>query len=381
MGRDTFTRAAYTSAHTAYVPRSGPSTRRAQEEIRRTGKLNPLVDPAEYGVIRRSLLRFEERPDGLQELTIGCSMPIEIRLDTTGSMGANVDRAIKVLPDIYDLASGTLPGYDVHVAIGIFGDHQDQFILCRPQFEMLAEKIVEQLTLMNPEHGGAGNGGEDPQYGLFGGAYLTAAYVNCIGLKRYDFTISDEPARDYLSEQQLVRVFGKEVFEKAAYNGFPIDKNDLPSTKEVVSDLLDRAHAFFLEVEGWGPETHRFWTRHFGAERVVVLPRIELLPQVQAVIIGLTEGTIGLDQVGDFLVEHKLSDKEIKQITRSVSNIPIGAQVPLREGIRVPQKGDLFREKPDVFAKTNLWPIDASEVPELEPAAVASEPEAGPNWL
>lgn len=374
MGRSTFTRTAFAAAHTAYVPTRGPATRRAQEEIRRTGKLNELVDPAGFGVIRRSLLRFEERPDGLQELTIGTSMPIETRLDTTGSMGDNVDRALKVLPDLYDLCSGVLPDYDVHVAIGIFGDCMDNFILCRPQFEMLAEKIVEQLTLMNPEHGGAGNGGEDPHYGLFGGAYLTAAYINRIGLKGYDFTISDEPARAQLSEQQLIRVYGSDVFDKVKANGFDIDRNDLPSTKEVVQDLLMRAHGFFLEVDN-RYNAHGFWTDVFGPERVILLPRIELLPQVQAIIIGLTEGTLSLDHVGDFLQEFKVSAAEAKNIQRSVANIPIGAQADLREGIRVPQKGDLFTDK------TDLWPIDPSDAPVLVPAATATEQAEGPSWL
>lgn len=372
MGRDTFTRASYKAATTAYVPHSGPATQRAQEQIRRTGKLDPLVDPAEYGVIRRSLLRFEQQPNGLFKLTIGCSMPVEIRLDTTGSMGDNVDRALKVLPDQYDLCSQFLPGYDVHMAIGIFGDCADDFVLCRPQFEMLAHKIVEQLTLMNPEHGGAGNGGEDPHYGLFGGAYLVAAYANRIGLKGYDFTISDEPARDYLSERELIRVFGKDVFDKVEANGFTIDRNDLPSTEEVVQDLLKRAHAFFLEVDSYHrSRTHEFWNRMFGPERVIDLPRIELLPQVQAAIIGLTEGTLSLSDVSSFLAEAPdVSKDEVKAIENSVANIPIGAQVALREGIRVPQKGDLFR------SKTDLWPIDPSQVSET--TAVASDEL---NWL
>lgn len=381
MGRNTFTRAAYASAHTAYVPRSGPATRFAEEQVRNTGKLNPLVDPAEYGVIRRSLVRFEEREDSLLELTIGCSMPIETRVDTTGSMGHNVDVALRVLPQAYDLCSSVLPGFDVHLATGIFGDvFSDRFPLQRPQFEMEAEKLVEQLTLMAPERNGGGNGGEDPHYGIFGGAYLTAAYANCIGLKRYDFTVSDEPARYDLSEQQLVRIYGKDVFEKVAYNGHSIDRNNLPSTKEVIDDLLKQAHAFFFQV-GDRSDATRFWPDVFGQDRVIRLPDTELLPQVQATIIGLTEGTLALDEVADFLESKGVDKHDVKSIERSVSNIPIGAQVPLREAIRVPQKGDLFQEKPDVFAKTNLWPIDASEAPELVPAAMATETNEGPNWL
>lgn len=380
MGRKTFTRSAYASAHAAYVPSSGPATRVAEQKAYHTGKLDPLVDPSEYGIIRRSLVRFDERPDGLLELTIGCSMPVETRVDTTGSMGGNVDVALRVLPDAFGLCSSVLPGFDLHMATGIFGDVSDRFVLCRPQFEMEAEKIVHQLTLMVPERAG-GDATEDPQYGLFGGAYLTAAYANCVGLKRYDFTVSDAPGREYLSETQLVRVFGKDVFEKAAYNGHAIDKHDLPSTKEVVQDLLDEAHAFFLQVGRAGSSTDAFWTDVFGPERVVTLPSTELLPQVQAAIIGLTEGTLMLDEVGDFLEKNNVSTADAKAIVRSVSNIPIGAQVPLRDAIRVPQKGDLFQEKPDVFAKTNLWPIDASVLEEPVFLDASVEADTGPNWL
>ncbi len=372
MGRDTFTRASYASASRAYVPPSGPATRAAEQKARDTGKLNPLVDPAEYGVVRPSRLRFEQLPNGLYELTIGTSMPVETRLDTTGSMGGNVDVAIGVLPDAYDLCSGVLPGYDLHMATGIFGDVRDRFVLCRPQFEMLAEKIVEQLTLMVPERAGA-DVEEDPHYGLFGGAYLVNAYINRIGLKGFDFTISDAPARDQLSEKQLKRVFGNEVFEKVAANGFQIDANDLPTTKEVVADLLKRAHAFFLQV-GSSSSTSRFWTNVFGGDRVIVLPDTRLLPQVQATIIGLTEGTLSLDQVIDFLTTNNVSASDAQRIARSVANIPIGAQAALRKDIRVPQKGDLFR------SKTDLWPISQDEVAQAETDPVLDTSE-GPTWL
>lgn len=379
MGRSTFSIASYQAAATQHVPSRGPATQRAYEKAINTGKLDPLVDPAGYNVIRRSLLRFIERPDGLFELSIGTSVPVEIRLDTTGSMGNNVEIAIKALPDTFGLTSSLLPGCDLHMAIGIFGDCADRFVLCRPQFEMLAEKLVHQLTLMVPEHGGAGNGGEDPHYGLFGGAYLTAAYINRIGLKGYDFTISDEPARYELDSRQLKRVFGDEVFDKAAANGHPIDPNNLPTTKQVVDDLQKRAHAFFLQVGG-NHYVNEFWTEMFGPERVIVLPSVELLPQVQAVIIGLTEGTLSLSEVSGFLEGNGLSSEYDREaVLRSVSNIPIGAQAALPNYDRRPKAGDLFRTKED------LWPLTPTELNELETVGALEEASEdvnlGPNWL
>lgn len=374
MGHEVFSRPSYSSSVSFYTSSGKSATSRGHEEVRRTGKLNPLVDPSEYGVIRRSLPRFEQEPSGLWRLTVGLPVPIEIRLDTTGSMGDNIDRALKVLPETYELSSQVLPGFDVQIAIGIFADCVDDFVLCRPQFEMEAEKIVNQLTLMHPESGGGGNGGEDPQYGLFGAAYLTDSRINKWGLKGYDFTISDEPARDCLSISQLERIFGESVMEKAVENsGFGISKNELPTTEEVVSALLGRAHAFFLEVEGWHREsTHRFWTKTFGEDRVVVLPNVDLLPQVQAVIIGLTEGTLSMDDTTPFLTENGVSKSNAERIVRSVSNIPIGAQATLRAKIKkpLPQKGDLFKRK------TNLWPCEAG----VEATSTADKDE-GPGWL
>lgn len=370
MGDKTFSRTAYTRSFTEHAPEKGPVTVRAEQAAHASGKLNPLVDPAGFGVIRRSLPRFEKQASGLWLLTVGTPMPIETRVDTTGSMGHNVDVALRVLPDAYELCSSVLPGYDPQIATGIFGDVGDEFVLCRPQFEMHAEKIVEQLTLMVPERKG-GDAPEDPHYGLFGAAYLTATYISRIGLKGYDFTVSDAPARDRLDERHLKRIFGEEVFIKVTENDRQVDPRDLPSTADVVQDLLKRAHAFFLQV-GDDPEALRFWTRIFGKSRVVALPSTELLPQVQAVIIGLTEGTLGMKDVKGFLTRSNVKEDDAKQIARSVANIPIGAQAALPNYGKRPQKGDLFREK------TNLWPVDKSE---LGADAAVTKPKPGSPWL
>jgi len=371
MGKDVFSRDTYSAASRKFVADEGPATARAEQKAHKTGKLNPLVDPAGYGVIRRSLPRLEKQGNGLWLLTVGIPMPIETRVDTTGSMGGNVDIALRVLPRAYELCSEVLPGYDLQIATGIFGDVQDRFVLCRPQFEMTAEKIVEQLTLMVPERDG-GDTPEDPHYGLFGAAYLTERHINKIGLKGYDFTVSDAPARDLFDERQLKRIYGDEVFAKAVENGYQIDRRDLLTTTDVVQDLLKPVHAFFLQV-GDDLATTRFWARVFGKDRVVVLPSTELLPQVQAIIIGLTEGTLKLDQVVEFLQKNNVSSSDAKRIVRSVANIPIGAQAALPNFGKRPQKGDLFKEKID------LWPIDSSEVVS-EPSS-SDEKTDGPKWL
>lgn len=342
-------------------------TRKAEQKARDTGKLHPLVDPKGFGVIRRSLPRFEKR-DNLFELTVGTPIPISTRLDTTGSMGGNVDLALKALERFYELLSQVLPGYDIQVMNEIFGDMTDLFVLCRSQFEMEAGKIVEQLTLMVPERDG-GDWTEDPHYGIFGAAYLTWDHLSRkLSLKGYDFTVTDAPSRKRFDIRQLQETFGEDVFEKVSENEFQLDYNDT-TLNEAVQDLLKRAHAFVIQVKNDGEsETNKFWSEIYGNDRVVIIPDTKILPEVQAVIIGLTEGTLSLDKVKGFLIRNNVTEEMAEKIARSVSKIPIGAQTTLPNFGKIPQKGALFRNK------TDTWPIEGHFVEE-------TTEEDGPNWL
>jgi hypothetical protein len=349
--------------------------RRAEQQAKRTGKLDPLVDPSGFGIIRLSLPRVEQNAEGLWEMLIGCPLPIETRVDTTGSMGGNVDVAMKVLPEAFASWSEVAGGYDIHCATGIFGDvYADQFVLCRPQFEMRAEKIVEQLTLMVPERNG-GDEPEDPEFGLFAGAYLCRHYINRIGLKGYDFTVTDARTHGRVGERELEKVFGDRVWEKLEENGHQRRKGSF-SLDDIFSDLLDRAHAFVLLVDG---QAQHYWVDQIGKNRVVTLPDTHFLPYVQAAIIGLTEGTLLLDGVADFLKRiGNMSDSQAKRVVETMIDIPIAAQAQLPNFERRPMKGDLFAGKPDVWTDDNIWPSKRTEKTAEEPVAEAEEQD---DWL
>lgn len=341
--------------------------------------LHPLVDPSAYDVIRRSISWLEPEGDHFTLLR-GVAMLEETRLDTTGSMGNNVEIAMEVLPATYKLlssgSSAVLCRYDLQMITSIFGDVCDKYVLCRSQAEM-DERIAEQMTYMFPEHKG-GDTPEDPQYGLFGGAFLTWTSINQYGLKYYDFTVSDAPGRDYLDAKILVRVFGNSVFEKMTENGYQINPQKLPSTKEVVNSLSQRAHVFFLQV-GNSVETAQFWRRIYGSERTVVIPKTELLPYVKAAIIGLTEGVLDIQTTEEFLRNSNLPQTDARQITRAVAGIPIGAQAALPNFGKIPLRGAKFAKKGD------MWPIGTSAAAGDEPSvpAVVSETkkEEDDMWL
>ena len=158
--------------------------------------------------------------------------------DTTGSMGGEVDTEMQVLPDLYNAVSTMLPGYDPQLCLGIFGDCGDKFVMCRPQFEMEAPKIVNYLKEMAPQRGGCGNYGEDPQYAMFARAYLTDAYTNHLGIKGYHFIVTDEPYHNSLSRDQINRIFGLSIFE----NELKYMDNELPTIRDMVTELKRKTH-------------------------------------------------------------------------------------------------------------------------------------------
>lgn len=374
MGKDRSSKEVYTRM-ASEAKKTGSATSAGEQRHKEGKGLHELVDPKGYGVIRRSLTWLEPDPKGGFFLLRGVAMLEETRLDTTGSMGNNVEIAMRVLPQTYELLvvgpGAVLGRYDVQMITSIFGDVVDDYVLCRSQAEM-DKAIAEQMTLMVPE-GKGGDADEDPQYGLFGAAYLTKCSISDYGLKSYDFTVTDARGRNHLSAATLKRVFGDSVFEKVAENGHQINANNLPTTKEVVQDLLKISHAFLLQV-GDDHSVGSFWQNIFGRERVVVIPRAELLPEVKAAIIGLTEGNLSLQNLGEFLKkEANLSQSDAENIRRAVAGIPIGAQALLPGFDKIPLAGAKFANKGDI------WP---SEIKAEESTGSEKDKPAGEKmWL
>lgn len=380
MPKRVFSRDAYEDIHKKATKGGTDSATRGAEESVKQGKgLDPLVDPkglSHLGPIRRSLPRFEKQGD-LWILTNGVPMAEETLLDTTGSMGDNVDLAFDVLPKSYEMLKPILNRYDVQIATAIFNDLEDTIqdgkaVLARSQFEM-AEKIAIQMTLLPPGRNGYGNGKEDPQFGLFGAAYLTAASINRYGLKYYHFTISDEPVVEIIDLRWLKQIFGDDVLERVKENGHNFNETNLPDTAATITDLQSRSHAFFLQV-GNRKDVKNQWTDLYGTEHFISLPDgTKYLHYVKSAIIALTEGVLDMQTIIHFLCEHKLSQPIAEQIVRAISHIPLAAQTMLPNFYKIPKAGDLFRNK------TDLWPIDPAELEGINGKTPDSND--GPVWL
>ena len=99
------------------------------------------------------------------------------------------------------------------------------------------------------------------------------------------------------------------------------------------------------------------------------------MPQVQAVIIGLTEGTMELSKVSEFLRQANVSERWASEIAQSVANIPIGAQAALPNFKKRPKIGDLYKEK------TDTWPVDPNTIKVSESNGKKPKPGTGAEWL
>jgi threonine dehydrogenase-like Zn-dependent dehydrogenase len=163
-----------------------------------------------------------------------------------------------------------------------------------------------------------------------------------------------------------------DVIERAKSNGYDFTRG-LPDTAQTVSDLQTRAHAFFLQVGG-RPDVDDQWTEIYGADHKISLPgSTQELHYVKAVIIGLTEGVLDLETAKKFMVRHELGEEMADRIVRAVAHIPLGAQMLAENFGRIPLAGTYFKEK------TDLWPVDPSEVVAAGSESVSGE--AGPGWL
>ena len=343
MGRLVFSRETYAeSRRERGVESDHDVTRKGEQQVKKTGKLSPLVDPA-IDTLRRSMLRLDATEDGKWEVTVGCPMDIEVSVDSTGSMGDNVDRAMAALPRTYELCAAMLPGYDPQLALGFFGDVCDEFVLNRPQFEMEADKIVGYLSEMNPERNG-GDVSEDPQYSMFASAFLTSAFTNKIGLKGYYFMCTDAPMHGTIYADVLERIFGEKLWQALKDNGYDFNHLCRPDMEETIKELLKKKHAFVLSIDA-----DNYYRQYFDG-RIIPLRSTDYLPEFESAIIGITEGVLEPEEVEDYLKSVKVPKKDINKALDALLSLPFGAQRELEQqnNIYIPKAGDIFEKKTDI---------------------------------
>ncbi|MDP3792354.1 MAG: hypothetical protein Q8Q89_01355 [bacterium] len=338
--------------------RGGSATFEGEERARQGKALDPLVDPSKYTDQNKRGSNTLLVPEGDEFVApYGTAIPVQSDLDTTGSMGGNVDVAFGVLPKVQNLLiqgeNAVLKRYHTQIATGIVQDRTDKYPYLRSMFEPDNE-VERQMGLMVPQRAGD-DATEDYQLGLFMVAYLTRASITNYGLKGYYFVVGDQRGRDKLDQRVLEQVFGKDVLERAFSSRPP---QNLPSTEEVAKAVLKNWHVFFLQVNQ-NSNTTSWWIKLLGRDRVIQLPRTEDIAEVQACIIGLTEGVIDMQTAVDFLDASKSDRAKSARIVEAVSDVPIGLQATYPNFNKIPLAGSRFKSRDDI------WPIGTS-VPKKE---------------
>lgn len=138
------------------------------------------------------------------------SVPIIVALDITGSMGEVPEQLIKgKLKDVMDtcIAHGIEHPQIMFLAVG---DHYtDSAPFQISQFESGNIELEKWLSLIYPEGGGGGNGGES--YALswfFAGFHTSTDHFEKRGKKGFLFTIGDEDVHPIIQAKAFQTIFG-----------------------------------------------------------------------------------------------------------------------------------------------------------------------------
>ena len=247
------------------------------EEVFRRRNLDPKMNP--FGVQFRESRDSAAHPD---------SIGIIFALDETGSMG-NIppDLAQRELPSFMQLVLDGNFVKDPQVLFGGIGDAlMGEEAPCQVgQFESEAGLMDQWLTALYLERLGGGNIGESYDLFLYWAARHTS--MDCFekrGRKGYLFVTGDEPIFSTVSAAAVKRYIGDEI------------ARDIP-IKEIIAEVSKTFHVFYLIPDRQrAGSCERPWKNVLG-DRVITMETYKDTCAVAATLIGITEGTVTLDEL------------------------------------------------------------------------------------
>lgn len=241
-------------------------------------KIYKMLDPK--GLKIRESRDSEEHPD---------SNAIAVGLDVTGSMR---DVVVAIQQSLGKLMAMLLTGNFVNDPQLLFyavGDATcDTIPFQVSQFES-DNRINEQITKIILEGGGGGQMTESYELGFYFAARHTS--IDCWEKRQrkgYLFSIGDEMPYPNVNAREVKEVFGADLAE------------NIP-TSRVVKEVQERYHMFHIIPAGSAnfnvSGVYNAWVKYLGdARRVFRLADPEAACDLIAVIIGLTEGKLTLEQ-------------------------------------------------------------------------------------
>jgi hypothetical protein len=314
-------------------------------------------------------------------LTNGIKLPIVSATDGTGSMGENVAKAFHGMGRM-DAMLGRLRGrYQTDLSFAVMQDVDDH----HPVYQMSQwesdNRAAEHIRLLLPDKDG-GDATEDYDIGLWYLLNCTDVDIVRYGLKGYIFVVGDQIGRGHVTDSKIFTHLGHTMQGKRS------------STGDMCQALLKLWHVFYVQVGsggggGYRNETTSWWHERLGQDRVVIVPEPDLLAEVQAGLLYVTE-TCNPTKEGliSFLkadgANKEVSDAEANQVWQWITE----ARVPFGEQVKLPGYGDIPMPGAKFAHYRHTWPIGHARFGEnvtpidtdTSPTLTDGKPKTGIDW-
>lgn len=268
-----------------------------------TKAVHPSLDP--HGLEVRESRDSREHPD---------SNSIIVGLDVSGSMGAVVRGIHASLPKLLGLLLNRSYIPHPQIMFAAFSNAScDRVALQVGQFESdnRMDMHLENLVLGGILAGGCDQNYESAELMLYTAARHTS--IDCYEKRKhkgYLFIISDEMAYPAVKAAEVKRVLGNDI------------PADIP-LQNIIAEVKDKYHLFVIiptqTQSGQNPAVHSHYRSNFDPNHVIMLDQAENAAQIIALAIGLTEGTITLDQGIDHLRAAGAGNDSLKSLRKALS--------------------------------------------------------------
>lgn len=275
------------------------------EFSRGASAVHPTLNP--HGLEVRESRDSQEHPD---------SNSIIVGLDVSGSMGAVVRGIHADLPNLLGLLLNRAYVPHPQIMFAAFSNAScDAVPLQVGQFESdnRMDVHLENIILGGQLAGGCDPERESAEMMIYLAARHTS--IDCYEKRKrkgYLFLITDEMSYTTVSDEQVKRVFGRTL------------PGDIP-LETIVREAQDKYHLFVVipaqTQSGQNPAVHDHYRSYFDPQHVIVLNEAQNVSEIIALTIGLTEGTITLDQGMEHLREAATGKDQIEAIRHALSKI------------------------------------------------------------
>jgi hypothetical protein len=246
------------------------------------------------------------------------SLPIVVGFDQTGSMGDIPVTLQKKLAELFGILLRKGYVQDPQVAIAAYGDanNHERVPLQFSQFES-DNRIDDNLDKLFLEGNGGGNKGETGQLvWYFAGAHTVHDSLEKRGKKGYLFTIGDEvmlpvPRATLTGYVNNVELEGDLTPEAAL---------------ALAQEKYEVYHLIILNGASRMQGSEAFYTDLLG-DNAIILQDPEAVAETIAMIIGMAEGVVDLDDAVSDLKEIGASDKDIASASTAVAKLGGGRKL------------------------------------------------------